>query len=129
MTALFIALGGAVGTLGRYGVTIALGKWLGAAFPFGTLCVNVLGSFLLGVIAEALGGATVFGADLRLVLGVGVMGGFTTYSSFNLEALRLFEQGQAGKALGYMLVTLIACLAFGALGVAAARIIPGTSAS
>jgi len=127
MSALLIALGGAIGTLGRYWVTLALGEALGAAFPYGTLCVNVVGSFLLAIVAQALAGATMFGTDLRLVLGVGVLGGFTTYSSFNLEALRLLEQGEAAKASGYVLATLVACMAGGALGLAAARLIANGS--
>lgn len=121
MAALLIAAGGALGSLARYGLGIWLGQVLGAAFPFGTLAVNVLGSFALGVVAEAFSGATVLGTDARLVLGVGVMGGFTTYSSFNLEVLRLLELGQLGKAAAYLAATFAGCLIAGGFGIALVR--------
>jgi CrcB protein len=127
MSSLLIAVGGAVGTLARYWCTIGLGELLGTAFPFGTFAVNLIGSFLLGIIAQALSGATFGGTDLRLILGVGVMGGFTTYSSFNLETLRLFQQGELTKALGYLFGTLVACLAAGAAGLVLARALAGPS--
>ncbi len=121
MAAIVIALGGALGTLARYGLAMWLPRVLGAAFPFATLAVNVIGSFLLGVVAQAFAGATVLGVDARLVLGVGVMGGFTTYSSFNLELLRLLEQGQLAKAGVYLVATLLGCLLAGACGIALVR--------
>jgi CrcB protein len=121
-----IALGGAAGTLLRHGLTIGLGKSLGTQFPFGTLLANLVGSLLLAVVAEALAGATIAGTDARLVLGVGVLGGFTTYSSFNLELLRMLEQGAHGRALLYLGATLGGCLLAGILGLAIARVIVDT---
>jgi CrcB protein len=121
MSLLLIALGGAVGTLLRYGLTVGLGIVLGTAFPFGTLSVNLIGSFLLGVVAEVFAGATVAGTDVRLILGVGVMGGFTTYSSFNLELIRMLQQGALARSLGYLCSTVLGCLIAGAAGVALAR--------
>ncbi len=123
MSLLLIAMGGALGTLMRYGVTIGLGRALGTELPYGTWAANLCGSFLLGVVAEVFSGATIAGTDARLILGVGVMGGFTTYSSFNLELLRMLEQGSLARSFGYLAVTLIACLLAGAAGVALARII------
>jgi CrcB protein len=123
MAALLVAVGGAIGSLLRYLVTVALAGSLGAAFPYGTLVVNLGGSFLLGVLAEAFGGATILGVDARLVLGVGLLGGFTTYSSFNLELLRLVEEGMLARAALYLGTTLLGCLAAGALGLAAARLL------
>lgn len=121
LTMLWIGIAGGLGTALRYGLTLGLAQTLGTEFPFGTLTVNLLGSFLLGVVAEVFAGATFAGTDLRLVLGVGVMGGFTTYSSFNLEVLRLLEQGAHTKALGYVGATLLGCLLAGAGGLAVAR--------
>jgi CrcB protein len=121
MAALLIGLAGAIGTMLRYAITLGLGRMTGAAFPFGTLIVNLAGSFLLGIVAQAFAGATIAGVDARLVLGVGLLGGFTTYSSFNLEVIRLFEQGAAVRAAVYLLGTVLGCLAAGVLGIAAAR--------
>lgn len=124
---LLIGIAGGIGTLLRYGLTLALGRALGTAFPFGTLAVNVIGSFLLGVVAEAFSGATIAGTEARLVLGVGLMGGFTTYSSFNLETLRLLQQGDWPRGLGYLAATLFGCLAAGACGLAVARALTGVA--
>jgi CrcB protein len=127
MALLLIGLAGAIGTMLRHAITLGLARMAGAAFPFGTLIVNLVGSFLLGVVAQAFSGATIAGVDARLVLGVGLLGGFTTYSSFNLEVIRLFEQGVTGRAVVYLLGTVLGCLAAGVLGLAAARwIAPGS---
>jgi len=123
MAPLMIALGGAVGTLLRYALSVGMAKALGAHFPFGTLTANVVGSFLLALVASTLSGATIAGTDARLVLGVGVMGGFTTYSSFNLETLRMVEQGAHGRAALYLTLTLATCLLSGVGGLALARAI------
>jgi len=86
---LLVALGGAVGSVARYGAGLAAARWLGAGFPWGTLIVNVLGSFAIGVLAARVGPED---ESLRLLLGVGLLGGFTTFSTFSLEMLRLMEQ-------------------------------------
>ena len=121
MTWLLVALGGAAGTALRHGANLATVATLGASWPYGTFFVNVLGSFALGVVMEALGGRTLAGVDLRLVLGTGLLGGFTTYSSFNLETIRLWEQGAQGRASAYVIATVVLCLGAGFLGLAAAR--------
>jgi CrcB protein len=120
---LVIALAGAVGTALRHAVGMAFVSRLGAGFPFGTLFVNLLGSALLGVVAQVFAGQTIGGTDARLVLGVGLLGGFTTYSSFNLELLRMLEEGAFGRAAGYLLATLAGCLLAGAAGIAIARVL------
>jgi CrcB protein len=124
---LLIAAAGALGTVLRYALGLALAQKLGAAFPYGTLAVNVIGSFALGCVAGAFSGATWLGTDLRLVLGVGLLGGFTTYSSFNLELVRMLEHGELRKAAGYLLGTVLGCLAVGALGLLAGRALAGSS--
>src|SRR5205814_4070800 len=113
------------GTALRYGCTVGLGRMVGTAFPYGTLAVNVIGSFLLGVIAEAFSGATLGGTDVRLILGVGVMGGVTTYSSFNLELLRLLEQGSVSRSCAYFAGTVLGCLLAGFAGLLLARALSG----
>lgn len=125
MTWLWIALGGAVGTLMRYGLhrgAVAVG---GPDWPWGTFFANVLGSLGLGILFVLGEGRTLFGADVRLVLGTGLMGGFTTYSTFNLETLRYAQAGQWGKVLLYVLTTLLVCAAAGAGGIALARLARG----
>ena len=122
---LFIALGGAVGTSLRYGVGVGMKQWLGEGFPYGTLTVNLLGSILLAAAMEGLGDRQLLGVSLKLIVGTGIMGGFTTYSSFNLETLGLAEDGQWTRAIVYVVVTLVSCLAGAALGILAVRSIRG----
>jgi CrcB protein len=118
---LWITVAGGLGTALRYGVSVASARFLSAEMPFGTLLVNVLGSFALGVVAEALANATVLGVEARLILGVGLLGGFTTYSSFNLETLRLAQGGQLDRALLYAVATLVGCLVAGWAGMLMGR--------
>ncbi len=122
---LLIALGGAFGTALRYGVGLGMTRWIGAAFPWGTLVANVLGSFCLGVVMEAAGQRELLGVSLKLIVGTGMMGGFTTYSSFNLETIRLAEQGAWGRAGAYLGVTVVTCFVAGFSGVALARTLRG----
>lgn len=122
----FVALGGALGSLARYGVarlfyTEEAQHW----FPGGTFAANVLGSFLLAVVSLGLVDTKVMGADLRLLLGTGMMGGFTTYSTFNYETLRLIGDGHWGRAGLYLGATLISCLLGGVLGMALVRTVRG----
>lgn len=121
-----IALGGGLGTSLRYGVGVGMTRWLGAGLPYGTLVVNVLGSFLLGAVMEAAGPREIAGVQAKLVLGTGVLGGFTTYSSFNLETIRLAEQGAYGRATLYLAVTVLGCLAAGLGGVVVVRSLKGS---
>lgn len=105
---LLVALGGALGSVARYGVGVAAARLLGLAFPWGTLIVNAVGGFAMGVLAARIGPEN---EQLRLLLGVGVLGGFTTFSAFSLEAVRLLQQG-SGSALAYVAASLV--LAVGA---------------
>ena len=118
---LAIAAGGAVGALLRYWTSIAVHSRLGAAFPYGTLVVNVLGSLLMGFLYIWLVERMAAGPALRAFLLIGVLGAFTTFSTFSLETLNLMEAGHAGKALANVLVSVIVCVAAAGLGVLAAR--------
>lgn len=120
-----IAMGGGVGTALRYCASIGVSRWLGLGFPWATLSVNVLGSFALAVVMELAGSREIAGVPAKLVLGAGVLGGFTTYSSFNLETLRLAEQGAYGRASAYVAATLVVCAVAGVCGVAIARRLRG----
>ena len=118
---LLICLGGAVGTGARYWLSTWCRDVLGASFPYGTLAVNVVGSFLLGVIMYVGLNSKLISMDTRLILGTGVMGGFTTYSSFNWETLQLFQEWAFRLAFTNLLVTLVGCFLAGWAGLALAR--------
>ena len=125
MRVLWISVGGAVGTAARYLLSGWLLRALGPAFPYGTLAVNVIGSFLLGAIMHVGLNTTLLSPGGRLVLGTGVMGGFTTYSTFNYETLQYLQEGAWGLAGLNVFATLVTCLIAGALGLAAARLVVG----
>jgi fluoride exporter len=110
---LLVALGGALGSSARYGVTLLLA---GAAFPVWTLTVNLVGSLLIGVTVER-----VAAGDLRLFLVTGILGGFTTYSAFNQETVQMLRDGAWGMAFVNVAGTLFGCLVAGFAGVALAR--------
>ena len=120
---ILICLGGAVGTGARYVLGGLVVRWLGADFPYGTLLINVLGSFLIGLIQQV-GLSTLLIPDtLRLVLTIGVMGGFTTYSSFSYETLKLAETGSWVGASLYVGLTTALCLVCCALGLSLGRVL------
>ncbi len=99
MTYVWVALGGALGSVARYACSVGAARWLGAAFPWGTLFVNVAGSFAIGLLAAlvAADGRPALGSDARAFLLVGVLGGFTTFSSFSLETLDARAQRRARR--------------------------------
>jgi len=122
----WVAIGGAAGSCLRYWLSLLLGPVIiGHGFPWATLSANVLGSLCLGVVFVLGEGRTWFGADLRLLLGTGVMGGFTTYSAFNLESLGLMQNGAWARAFVYMSATVVVCLVAGAAGVMLGRALRG----
>jgi CrcB protein len=112
MTYLWIALGGALGSVARYACSTAAARSLGLGFPWGTLFVNVAGSFMIGVLAAlvAADGRPLLGADARAFTIVGVLGGFTTFSSFSLETLELARAGALGAASLNVVVSVVLCL-------------------
>ena len=122
---LWISAGGALGTAARYLLSSWLLRVLGPAFPYGTLAVNVVGSFLLGAIMHVGLHTALLSPTARLALGTGVMGGFTTYSTFNYETLQYLQEGAWGLAGLNVAATLVVCMAAGAAGVAAARSVVG----
>jgi CrcB protein len=122
---IWICLGGAVGTGARYAISGLAARQLGPAFPYGTLAVNVLGSFLIGGLMH-LGLATdLLTPTQRLTLTSGVMGGFTTYSSFSYETVRLWQDGAYGLGALNVAVTTTVCLGACVLGLAASRWLVG----
>jgi CrcB protein len=118
---LLVCLGGAIGSGTRYLVATWAARVLGSDFPRGTLFVNVTGSFLLAaLLAGALEGSGL-SPNTRLFLGTGVLGGYTTYSSFNFETLALVEQGSWALAGANLALTVVGCLMAGLAGLALGR--------
>lgn len=108
---LLVMCGGAVGAGLRYLLGLLAFRIAGPGFPWGTLAANVIGGFMMGVLAAALVRVMpLHGEAWRLLLGVGVLGGFTTFSSFSLETLLMFDRGQAPLAAGYVLVSVAGAL-------------------
>ena len=119
----FICLGGAIGTGLRYLTSSLAVRWLGVDFPYGTLIVNVVGSFLIGLIQQVGATSLLIPETTRLFLTVGIMGGLTTYSSFSYETLRLAQIGAWGQAWINVLVTTAVCLGVCFLGIVVGRLI------
>ena len=115
-----VAIGGAIGAVGRYLTGVAAVRIMGHGYPWGTLTVNIVGSFLMGVLIVGLmtkdGGMRV--APLLMT---GVLGGFTTFSAFSLDALTIFERGHLGQAALYVIGTVVLSLLAIFLGVMVAR--------
>jgi len=120
----WICLGGAIGTGARYLISGWAAR-LGAFFPFGTLAVNLIGSFLIGAIMHVALTTMILSPGLRVVLAVGVMGGFTTYSGFNFETLQYLREGAWLLGILNVFVMVGACLAAGVAGLASARWLVG----
>jgi CrcB protein len=112
-----VALGGAVGSVARYLVGIGSGKMFGLGFPWGTLIINIAGSFLIGAFAEAFALRWNLPQAARVFLSVGFCGGFTTFSTFSLESFLMMERGEFGPAAAYMAGSVVLSIAalFGAL--------------
>ena len=122
---LWICAAGAVGTGARYLVSGWALAVLGAGFPYGTLAVNVVGSFLIGLVMQVGLATPLLSPTLRMTLTTGFIGGFTTYSTFNYETIRYLQDGAWRLALGNVAITLIVCLAAGFFGIALGRALFG----
>ena len=122
MAYLWVAIGGALGSVARYACSSFFVRWLGAGFPYGTLFVNVVGSYAIGVLATIAiaGGRALTATDLRAFLIVGILGGFTTFSAFSLETFTLARGGNLGGAAANVLLSLVLCLVAVWLGYASA---------
>lgn len=118
---LWIALGGALGSVARYAVSEAIGHVAPSGFPWGTLLVNATGSFVIGVFAALAtpDGPWAVSPNARLFVAIGICGGYTTFSSFSLQSLNLMREGAMGPALVYIAASVVLCLAGVWLGFAA----------
>jgi len=122
---LLVCLGGALGSGARYLVSLGAASLLGIAFPYGTLVVNVAGSFAVALLMHMSMTGELLSPEWRLLLTTGVMGGFTTYSTFNYETLAYFREGAWGIGMLNIAATLVGCLAAGLAGFALARLLFG----
>ncbi len=120
---LWVALGGAVGSAGRLMVTTAAARLFGPSFPWGTLAVNVAGSFAMGLVAVWVARHWGEWPGVRLLVMTGLLGGFTTFSAFSLDAVLLMERGQMGTAALYMSGSVALSIAALFAGLSAARVL------
>lgn len=120
---LLVCLGGAIGSGARFLVSNLARAWFGGTFPFGTLAVNVLGSFLIGAIMQLGLASDLVTPNARLFLTTGILGGFTTYSAFNYETCTLAERGALALALANVALTLVLGLLAGFAGAAIGRML------
>jgi CrcB protein len=118
---LAIAAGGALGAVFRYWASNGIYFLTGRGFPYGTLFVNVAGSLLIGFLSVWLLERSLAGPVLRGFLLIGVLGGFTTFSTFSMETLNLIESGQLARALVNMVVSVLVCVGAAGLGVVLGR--------
>ncbi len=124
-TIIQVAIGGAIGAVGRYLTGIAVARALGSGFPYGTLVVNVGGSFLIGVLFVALGGLSAEPGRYSALLMTGILGGYTTFSAYSLDCWLLFQQGRIVEGVLYAFgsagLSILACIA----GIALTRLSQG----
>jgi CrcB protein len=113
-----VCVGSALGGGARYLAAVAAARWLGTAFPVATLGVNLLGSFLIGLAMPVLLQSSVVSTELRLFATTGILGGFTTYSTFNYETLELAGRGEPGLAALNVAATVLGGILAGLAGLA-----------
>jgi fluoride exporter len=118
---LIVAAGGAVGAASRHLVNLAALRIAGLTFPWGTLTVNITGSFLMGVFIELLARRSGASAELRLLVATGILGGFTTFSAFSLDVAVLWERGAHAAAAGYVAASVAGAVAALFAGLTIAR--------
>ena len=122
-TYLAIAFGGALGALSRYWLTVSIERFNSTGFPLGTFVVNLLGSFLIGLLYIILAEKLSVGDQWRPVIITGFLGAMTTFSTFSLDALLLFQQGQYNTALFYVLSSVMICIFAAYVGMQIARML------
>ncbi len=118
-----IAVGGAVGALGRHFVNVGMGSLFGTGFPWGTLTVNIAGSFLMGVLIHMLAVSWNVSPELRALLTVGALGAFTTFSTFSLDVVNMYERDDLFLAGVYIVVSVVASIGALFVGLRLARVV------
>jgi CrcB protein len=107
---IYIAMGGAIGAVLRYGASLSVYSLMGRGFPYGTLFVNVTGSLLMGLLSVMMLERFNIGPEWRAAVLVGVLGSFTTFSTFSIETLNLLEQGDVMRAVTNIVSSVLVCL-------------------
>jgi CrcB protein len=118
---LLIACGGALGAVMRYGASLGVYTLMGRGFPYGTLFVNVSGSLLMGLLSIIMLERFNIGPEWRAAILVGLLGSFTTFSTFSIETLSLLEQGDMTKAFANIVLSVVVCLAAVWIGIGLGR--------
>lgn len=113
---LAVAIGGAIGAMGRYWIVGLVSQWFGRGFPYGTLAVNIAGSILIGLLYTVIVQQLKLEPHWQAILMAGFTGAFTTFSTFALESLNLFQSGRVTAALLYIMLSVMCCLAAVAAG-------------
>lgn len=121
MQLIYIGVFGALGCVSRYLASGWFHSLLGRSLPYGTLLVNIIGSFLLGLLMEGSLRSTLLSPEVRIGITVGFMGGFTTFSTFSYETIRLIEEGSFLHAGANIVLNVVVCIFFAALGIFLAR--------
>lgn len=124
MKYLMIALGGSVGAIARYAVGSYVGNRMGTRFPYGTFLINMSGSFVIGMVMTILAARTHLSRNWAFLVPIGFIGAYTTFSSFELETLRLVQDGQATSALLNVLLSVVVGFVMVWMGVVAGRALP-----
>jgi fluoride exporter len=113
----FVAIGGATGASLRFYVYQLMLNWLGKGFPFATLAVNIIGSFIIGILYSVIEEGLIDVTIHRTLIGIGLLGAFTTFSTFSLDTFLLFQQGELVKAILNIVLNVGLCLLVAGLGV------------
>jgi CrcB protein len=118
LTYLWVGIGSAFGGIARYWISLAMTSLTGPGFPWGTILINVVGSFIIGFFGAltGIGGSLNVSGDLRVFVMVGICGGFTTFSSFSLQTLDLAHEGRWSYALANIVLSVTLCMIFVTLG-------------
>jgi fluoride exporter len=121
----WVAIGGALGTVARFWLSTLVARTVGETFPWGTLIINVAGSFVIGFFAALTGpdGRLFVGSTARQIVMIGICGGFTTFSSFSLQTLSLMNDGEWYRAGAYIVLSVLLCLVAVWIGVVLANLI------
>ncbi|MCB1969321.1 MAG: fluoride efflux transporter CrcB [Geminicoccaceae bacterium] len=120
-TLLSVAVGGAIGAVSRYLVYVTVARTIGTGFPLATLVVNIAGSFVMGAFVELSATRLQVTPEVRSLIAVGLLGAFTTFSTFSLDVVVLYERGRHLSAAAYVLMSVVFCIAALGLGMAAFR--------